>query len=628
MNEPLVIADCETDNLLNGMTRLWCVQIGTPDGDDSVLYGDVEHCDRPLAEGLERLRTADKVAFHNGLGFDFWAINHFYPGTLRFEQILDTLILARMTNITERRHSLDDWGRRTGTLKGSFKGPYDVWTTEFADYSRHDIPAGRAVWHAVKHGLQWGLETDGAPEGEELESEFVRVGSVYQIEAKAAYCVALQEQHGFAFDVEAAQTLHAELAQELANLREQLKAIFPAFQREEVFIPKVNNSKLGYQKGVPFIKRWEDEFNPRSRQMIAEALIRDGWEPIDFTPTGQPKVDEETLLTCRHEGAKLLVTYLRTSKTMGAILGEKVGKGYLQLVRDDGRIHGRVNTLGAVTWRMAHSNPNTANVDKSPRVRSLFIVTPQGKAKDRRKRKLVGCDGREIQARFLAHYLHPYDDGVYAERLLKGDKALGTDGHTLNLRALEPFGLVSRDGAKTALYARIFGARPPRMWQTINEDRVKHGKAPHPKRAMRRIGQGAIDALGRSMVGLNDLIEDVQDAGRGRGWLKGIGGAQVPVSALHSALVSLLQHGEAVAMKMALGIFEFEHMQPGGYVHGVDYGYCSNVHDEVQFECLEELAEPFGDLFSECIAEAGRRLKTRCPLAGEAKIGVNWQETH
>jgi DNA polymerase I len=611
MNEPLIIADCETDNLLADMTRLWVLQIGTPDGDDVTMYGDVEHCDAPLAEGVERMRTAEKVVFHNGYGFDMWAINRFFPGTLRFEQIVDTLVLARMTHITERNHSLEAWGSRTGTLKGSFKGPYDTWTKDFADYSRQDIAAGRALWHKVKHGLEWGG------------------GSVYGIEAKAAYAVALQEQHGFAFDVEKAQELHAELAQEVADLERQLAAIFPAFQREETFIPKATNSRYGYVKGVPFTKRWEDAFNPSSRQKIAEALIRDGWEPVDFTETGQAKVDEETLLACKHEGAQLLVTYLRNKKTLGAILGQgKNAKGYLQLVKPTGRIHGRVNTLGAVTWRMAHSNPNTANVSKDKRVRSLFIATPAERSPDKRARKLVGCDGAEIQARFLAHYLHRYDDGAYAERLLKGRKEDGTDGHTLNLRALEPFGLVSRDGSKTALYARIFGARAPRMWQTINEDRVKHGKAPWPKSKMHRIGQGAIDALGRSMFGLNELISDVQATGKDRGWLKGIGGAQVPVSALHSALVSLLQHGEAVAMKLALGIFEFEFAQPRGLIHGVDYGYCSNVHDEVQFECLEELAEELGAQFSECIAEAGRRLGTRCPLKGEAKIGINWLETH
>lgn len=597
-----LVADCETDNLLDGMTRLWCVQLGSADGDDSILYGDVEFCDRPLAEGLERMRKARRLIFHNGLGFDLWAINKVHPDTVRFDQVLDTLVLARMAFITERNHSLDAWGKRTGTMKGSFKGPYDVWTKEFADYSRQDIPAGRALWHKVKHALEWGD------------------GKVYETEARAAYCISMQEQTGFAFDVAAAEKLHGELAQEMADLSGQIRKAFPDFKREHTFTPKASNSKYGYVKGVPFTKKWDDEFNPRSRQMIAEALIRDGWKPTEFTPTGQPKVDAETLAGHRHPGAQLLVRYLRLSKILGAILGEKAGKGYLQLVKPDGRIHGRVNSLGAVTWRMTHSNPNSANVDKDPRVRSLFVASPG--------RVLVGVDGVEIQARFLAHYLHRYDNGVQANKLLRGDKKLGTDGHSLNLVALKPFGLVDRDGAKTALYARIFGCRFPRMFETINENRRDNDLPMLPQRDQRKVGQGAIDALGRAMPGLDDLLRDVQTTGKARGWLKGIGGAQVPCSAIHSALVSLLQHGEAVAMKMALGIFQFEEAPKRGWRHWDHYWFVGNIHDETQTETLPEIAEEAGAVFSECIAEAGRRLNMRCPLAGEAKIGKDWGETH
>src|SRR5437762_1418821 len=341
-----VIADCETDGLLPAMTKLHCVQIGAEEGDEATLYGDHPLCDAPLAEGLARLRAADRIVGHNFLGFDLFAINRLHPGTVRVEQVADTLVLARMTHITERNHSLDAWGQRTGTLKGKYTGDYQTFDEEFAEYSRIDIHAGRALWGIVKHGLEWGG------------------GKVYEIERNAAYCVALQEQNGFSLDVARAQKLHGEIAEEMAVLEKEIAAIFPCFSRTEEFIPKVNNSKLGYKKGEVFVKRWSDSFNPRSRHHIAEALIRDGWAPLDFTPTGQPQVDADTLRSVDHPGAKLLVRYLRHSKVLGAILGAAKSKGYLQLVKSDGRIYGRVNTLGATTWRMTHSNPNTANVDK------------------------------------------------------------------------------------------------------------------------------------------------------------------------------------------------------------------------------------------------------------------------
>lgn len=605
MSEDLVIADCETDGLLPEMTKLHCLQIGSENGDDVTLYGDNDLCDRPLAEGQQRLREAKRVVFHNGLGFDFHAINHFLPGTLEFPQIVDTLLLARMKHPEERRHSLRDWGLRTGTHKGDYKGDFQVFDEEFARYSRDDIPAGRALWHKVKDVLPWGK----TPE------------DIYWTEARAMYCVALQEQSGFQFDVAKAQELHGELTQELDVLRRQLREMFPAFSREFTFVPKVNSKKFGYVKGEPFTKRWSDEFNPRSRQMIAEALIREGWEPIDVTPTGQPKVDEKTLRTIDHPGAKLLIEYLSKAKLVGALMGEKVGKGYLQLVKPDGRIHGRVSSIGAVTWRMAHSNPNTANVDKKDhRVRELFTCRPGF--------KLVGVDGAEIQARGLAHYLEPYDKGAYRDKLLKGDKKAGTDGHSMNLKALQPFGMVSRDGSKTGLYARIFGCSFKRMLVTINEDRVANGEKPFEMRHAKRIGQGAINALGQSMPGLNELMRDVQSVGKARGYLIGCDGARVPVAAPHAALVSLLQHLEARIMKRALGQLHFEEAPKRGWVYGRDFTYSSNVHDEVQSEVRADLAEEYGAVFSECIAEAARRMGLRCPFAGEAKVGDNWHITH
>src|SRR4051794_40705063 len=123
------------------------------------------------------------------------------------------------------------------------------------------------------------------------------------------------------------------------------------------------------------------------------------------------------------------------------------------------------------------------------------------------------------------------------------------------------------------------------------------------------------------MPSLDELLADVQAAGKKRGWLRGVGGAGGPRSALHGALVSLLQHGEAVAMKMALGIMEFETAPARGWVYDRDYRFVSNVHDEAQSETRPDLAQEYGEAFNAAIEEAGRRLNMRCPLGGEFKVG-------
>ena len=80
-------------------------------------------------------------------------------------------------------------------------------------------------------------------------------------------------------------------------------------------------------------------------------------------------------------------------------------------------------------------------------------------------------------------------------------------------------------------------------------------------------------------------------------------------------------------MKRALVIC-FRAFTELGWVHGVDYGFCANVHDEFQIEVREDRAEQAGKIASESIAEAGRSFGLLCPLSGAFAIGDNWAQTH
>jgi DNA polymerase I-like protein with 3'-5' exonuclease and polymerase domains len=52
------------------------------------------------------------------------------------------------------------------------------------------------------------------------------------------------------------------------------------------------------------------------------------------------------------------------------------------------------------------------------------------------------------------------------------------------------------------------------------------------------------------------------------------------------------------------------------------------IHDEVQLEADEEIADEVGKLMVESFEEAGRYFNFRCPITGEYKVGNNWAETH
>jgi DNA polymerase I-like protein with 3'-5' exonuclease and polymerase domains len=60
----------------------------------------------------------------------------------------------------------------------------------------------------------------------------------------------------------------------------------------------------------------------------------------------------------------------------------------------------------------------------------------------------------------------------------------------------------------------------------------------------------------------------------------------------------------------------------------MDARFVANVHDEWQIETTEKDAETVGYFAVQSIRQAGIRLKLRCPLDGEFKVGLNWAATH
>jgi DNA polymerase I-like protein with 3'-5' exonuclease and polymerase domains len=65
-----------------------------------------------------------------------------------------------------------------------------------------------------------------------------------------------------------------------------------------------------------------------------------------------------------------------------------------------------------------------------------------------------------------------------------------------------------------------------------------------------------------------------------------------------------------------------------GYEWGKDFGIVCFYHDEYTVECREEIAEEVASIAEQCIVDAGRFFKIKCPHAGDSKIGKNWLEIH
>jgi DNA polymerase-1 len=297
-----VIFDLESDGLLDSISTVHTLQIGDADGTDAVVYTDQRRECPSMAEGLARLRAADRVVGHHLLGYDFPVMERFFPGTLRREQLYDTLVATRLLNPEERTNTLASWGERLGVAKGEFKGPWDTLTDEMITYAAQDIVVTRALYHHVQPQLEgWGESV--------------------QLEHDVAWAIHLQEQNGFAFNVTAAQELDATLRGEMATLESELVRSFPPIAH--VTISKATNRKLGIVKGQPRTRY--EHFEPGSRHHIARRLQALGWRPQAFGKDSVPTVDEKILAEMPWPEAKLLLRYLRTQKLLGQLSDGKGG---------------------------------------------------------------------------------------------------------------------------------------------------------------------------------------------------------------------------------------------------------------------------------------------------------------
>jgi DNA polymerase I len=262
---------------------------------------------------------------------------------------------------------------------------------------------------------------------------------------------------------------------------------------------------------------------------------------------------------------------------------------------------------------MSHSAPNLAQVSKDHRARECWIPRPGW--------KLVGVDAEGLEARMLAHYMHRYDDGAFTKMLLEGRKEDATDVHSANSKAVNAVGFpVDREGAKTLLYALMYGAGDPKLGMTVM-DRLRALGLPKPKLPPRELGALVRLALSRSMKGIDKLTADILQAIKTKKHLRGLDGRHVAVRSTHSALNTLLQGAGAIVMKQALADFFEKHPS-------ADYGLCAAVHDEQQIEAHPSIAATLGQSFADCIRLAGEHFSLKCPLAGKAAVGDNWSETH
>ena len=546
--------DIETDNLIPKATRLHVAVVKESGQSHKVVH--------TVSDLIAELNKYDIVVGHNCLAFDvpvICMISGIHPTWIK-PVIRDTCVMSRLLWPDRNQHpaggsSLEAWGKYLRMPKGNHSD-FTQLTQEMIDYCKNDVDITEAIYG-------------------QLAPKMVDMPHAYQLEHDVARIVGKQIANGFGFNVTEAYLLMADLNCQITAVVEELRTAFP---------PK----EIPLKTKIKYV-----EFNPGSRDMIASALIKKyRWKPTEFTETGKPKIDESVLDELDYPEAALLSKYFMLDKRKSQLAS------WLEAVHKD-RIHGSVNTNGAVSGRMTHSDPNMAQVPRcgSPlgqECRSLFRPVNRDWIQ-------VGADASGLELRMFAHYLAAFDEGAYAKVVCDGDV------HTHNQTMA---GLKTRDQAKTFIYGLLYGAGDAKVGKIVDGT----------------VADGARlkNQFKRQVPAYAKLLNQLEYVTAQRGFLRGLDGRPLPVRSAHSALNLLLQSAGAVVMKQALYILDNE---LGGLYPG-RYAFMANVHDEWQIECDPSIAEDVGRIACKSIEAAGVTLNLKCPLKGEYKIGNNWAETH
>lgn len=651
-----VVLDIEANGLENP-DKIWCVVCKDIDTGEINIFRNLTFNAEENYRCLQYLNNCSLIVGHNILGYDLPVLSKLCKFTSNVgmdDGIRDTLIVSRLADYSRQGgHSIEQYGQEFGYPKIEFND-FSKFSEEMVTYCIRDVEIAEKVYRKYQKIID-----------DPLWSPSIKLEHEFQLIVNDLH------DNGFAFNSTKAQKILDEVTASLLSLDKEIADAFPERLKliREIH-PKVTkhgtlsrtdfrwvaDGDLSIYNGGPFSRCEWVSFNPSSHKQIISILNNAGWKPINKTKThieierdlnrlkNSRQRDNEfdirlkelyiKLESARVSGWKVdeenLSTLPPSAPAPSRLLAKRILlesrrrtlTEWLSLVGEDGRIHGKFFGIGAWTHRMAHQNPNTANIPNEfdtqgnkklygKEMRSLW-VSPKN-------RLLVGVDAEGIQLRIFAHYIN---DPEFTRSLVEGKKDDKTDPHSLNQRILGSV-CKSRAAAKRFIYALLLGAGLPKLAEILG--------------CSVQEAQQALDRLILRYTGWAVLREKVFPQDAKRGYFVGLDGRKVPIpgdtegSRRHLAMSGYLQNGEAVCMKLATVKFYPELHKLGGKL--VNF-----VHDEWQSECRNnmEVAIQIAKLKADALRQVGEDLKLNCPLAGsywnddlkDYTIGTNWSVTH
>jgi DNA polymerase I-like protein with 3'-5' exonuclease and polymerase domains len=584
-----------------GVQTIWMMCASRMDSDEVLSF--VGHSE--IRRFFDEVPKTATFVGHNAISFDGPVIQRVCGPRVDSSNTVDTLILSYLYNPgLLGGHSLAAWGDRFHSPKIDFND-FSKYSQEMDWYCQQDVKLGKKVFK----GLVERMRKMGFSE------------KSCEIEHQIREVIDEQQDNGWYFDIPGAQALVGQLRREQADLEPGIRELFPRQLVEVGTYPRRSKkdggefaSYLRHLGQFPELRDngdgtystfdWQ-EFNIGSPKQRVDRLLELGWEPQSFTEKGFPKVDEDSLvafseLSGRPE-ARAIADWLVLQGRASMLDGWLNNVNY-----NDSCMHGQVLTCAAMSRRMIHFKPNSANIPKAKKkvkygieCRSLWRARPG--------RLEVGSDASGLEMRMFAEYL-------------KNDAAtiLFTTGdpHLLNTRNLKLPDDHRDLTVKNGFYAYLYGAGDPKLGRTLRPE-LQADEA-------REYGKWARGVLERGTPGLARLVADIEDEYRVNGGvLKTIDGGYVRCGSRSAALNYKLQSAGAIVMKQA-AIHAKEIIKQ----RGLDSLLVGTIHDENQDDVAPADAEEVGKVRVQSIRDAGETLGFKVPLDGNYKVGANWAETH
>lgn len=606
-------------------------------------------------------------------------------------RFIDTLYWSMYLNPDRVGHSIEAFGERLGLHKIDWRqraielglitedapegAEFKKWHPEMGVYCARDVAVNKKVFMFLlgEHQSYYGW-TGVMPDS-------------FKCGQKSFFLMTCQDFAGWKFDIEKAQALILRIQDMMEEIRAEVEPQLPprALKKGEEkfysmpknpykkdgtysshminFITKHNGKEIEHGKVEFYGKTYSVQsellldvklpMEMANQDQLKDWLLELGWKPEfwnfkrgpDGKPERDPKTRQLTPTTPKIQEAQKICPNLEAMdmpiikqvvKWLSLRNRQSVLTGWLNndRLKMDGRI-GAARTGIAATHRQKHQV--LVNVPKASEkvllgkeFRELF-TSEEGFW-------IAAGDAAALEGRVQGHYTWKYDNGETARELLDGDIHSKTaksvyeeELKDIDIKAEDfskddPFFKPFRDRSKNVYYAGLYGAGPPKLAKV----------AGLPESQGKEISE-KFWAANAATKKLKDNLELYWENSGKKTYLPGIDGRYLMTRKKSALLNTIFQSCGGIVMDYAgcfmdvwLGKIYWDEMWRPYYLYkGKKVRRIGYFHDEYEYECEgEDTAHEVGKLIEKAIEKAGKHLKIKVPLKGEAKCGKNWSETH